>query len=169
MSPRRDIASLPRRPRLSRKGHSLLCAIGLYFSIPTCKYSEDTAHWRRFSFQPRRSCPLPFFSRRLEKPSNFFRVYVDQRFEQRDGIERKRSRSYRAKLLNIRSIYISERSLSKKLFDALAVIYPRSIASDKYTEYHRIIISAASMPLSNKKRIESKEKGKKKKKRTRKS
>lgn len=90
-------------------------------------------------------------------------------FEQRDGIERKRSRSYRAKLLNIRSIYISERSLLKKLFDALAVIYPRSIASDKYTEYHRIIISAASMPLSNKKRIESKEKGKKKKKRTRKS
>lgn len=167
MSPRRDIASLPRRPRLSRKGHSLLRAIGLYFSIPTCKYSEDTAHWRRFSFQPRRSCPLPFFSRRLEKPSNLFRVYVDQRFEQRDGIERKRSRSYRAKLLNIRSIYIPKRSLLKKLL--LAVIYPRSIASDKYTEYHRIIISAASMPLSNKKRIESKEKGKKKKKRTRKS
>lgn len=167
MSPRRDIASLPRRPRLSRKGHSLLRAIGLYFSIPTCKYSEDTAHWRRFSFQPRRSCPLPFFSRRLEKPSNFFRVYVDQRFEQRDDIERKRSRSYRAKLLNIRSIYIPKRSLLKKLL--LAVIYPRSIASDKYTEYHRIIISAASMPLSNKKRIESKEKGKKKKKRTRKS
>lgn len=167
MSPRRDIASLPRRPRLSRKGHSLLRAIGLYFSIPTCKYSEDTAHWRRFSFQPRRSCPLPFFSRRLEKPSNFFRVYVDQRFEQRDGIERKRSRSYRAKLLNIRSIYIPKRSLLKKLL--LAVIYPRSIASDKYTEYHRIIISAASMPLSNKKRIASKEKGKKKKKRTRKS
>lgn len=167
MSPRRDIASLPRRPRLSRKGHSLLRAIGLYFSIPTCKYSEDTAHWRRFSFQPRRSCPLPFFSRRLEKPSNFFRVYVDQRFEQRDGIERKRSRSYRAKLLNIRSIYIPKRSLLKKLL--MAVIYPRSIASDKYTEYHRIIISAVSMPLSNKKRIESKEKGKKKKKRTRKS
>lgn len=167
MSPCRDIASLPRRPRLSRKGHSLLRAIGLYFSIPTCKYSEDTAHWRRFSFQPRRSCPLPFFSRRLEKPSNLFRVYVDQRFEQRDGIERKRSRSYRAKLLNIRSIYIPKRSLLKKLL--LAVIYPRSIASDKYTEYHRIIISAASMPLSNKKRIESKEKGKKKKKRTRKS
>lgn len=167
MSPRRDIASLPRRPRLSRKGHSLLRAIGLYFSIPTCKYSEDTAHWRRFSFQPRRSCPLPFFSRRLEKPSNFFRLYVDQRFEQRDGIERKRSRSYRAKLLNIRSIYIPKRSLLKKLL--MAVIYPRSIASDKYTEYHRIIISAASMPLSNKKRIESKEKGKKKKKRTRKS
>lgn len=167
MSPRRDIASLPRRPRLSRKGHSLLRAIGLYFSIPTCKYSEDTAHWRRFSFQPRRSCPLPFFSRRLEKPSNFFRVYVDQRFEQRDGIERKRSRSYRAKLLNIRSIYIPKRSLLKKLL--MAVIYPRSIASDKYTEYHRIIISAASMSLSNKKRIESKEKGKKKKKRTRKS
>lgn len=167
MSPRRDIASLPRRPRLSRKGHSLLRAIGLYFSIPTCKYSEDTAHWRRFSFQPRRSCPLPFFSHRLEKPSNFFRVYVDQRFEQRDGIERKRSRSYRAKLLNIRSIYIPKRSLLKKLL--MAVIYPRSIASDKYTEYHRIIISAASMPLSNKKRIESKEKGKKKKKRTRKS
>lgn len=167
MSPRRDIASLPRRPRLSRKGHSLLRAIGLYFSIPTCKYSEDTAHWRRFSFQPRRSCPLPFFSRRLEKPSNFFRVYVDQRFKQRDGIERKRSRSYRAKLLNIRSIYIPKRSLLKKLL--MAVIYPRSIASDKYTEYHRIIISAASVPLSNKKRIESKEKGKKKKKRTRKS